>query len=202
MGCRVTSQRAAGHTPDPREGVRACCHNKLSIPGVKRLASGFPAVYMRPMLPAARILDRHPLLRRLSGQAIWNLLEEEGLPEDHIAVALDRFEAAKAACVDLLSRAADPTQRAARPWVLLRRDPGLPACPGCAALHHTVLAADLPELTELIPPYGLGCALFATLAGDADLAGLTPAAAPLRREQLPGRELFCASRSLAPAGRT
>ncbi len=146
--------------------------------------------------PAARLLDLHPLLRRLSGQAIWNLLEEEGLSEDHIALALDRFEAAKAACVDLLARAADPAQRAARPWVLLRLAPGLPACPGCAALHHTVLAADHPDLAGLIPPFGLGCALAAELAGEADLAGL--ATAPLRRELLPARELFCAARGLDP----
>ena len=153
------------------------------------------------MFPAARILDRHPLLRRLSGQAIWNLLEEEGLSEDHIAVALDRFEAAKAACVDLLYRAADPAERAARPWVLLRRDPAAPACPGCAALQHRLAAASDLDLADLLPPFGLGCALTAELAGEADLAGLAPAPAPLDRARLPAREIFCAARGPAADGR-
>ena len=56
---------------------------------------------MRTMLPAARLLDRHPLLRRLSGQAIWNLLEEDGLPESAIGEYLDRFEAAKAEGIEV-----------------------------------------------------------------------------------------------------
>lgn len=155
-----------------------------------------PPVYMRPMPPAAHLLDRHPVLRRLSGQAIWRLLEEEGLPEARIALALESFEAAKAAHLDLLRRAADPAQRAARPWVLLRLDPAGPACAACAALRHGLLPAGHPDLAALVPPYGLGCGLAASLAGDADLAGLDPAPAPLDPARLPGPALFCACRGL------
>ncbi|MEW5774297.1 MAG: hypothetical protein AB1916_12325 [Thermodesulfobacteriota bacterium] len=148
------------------------------------------------MPPAARLLDLHPVLRRLSGQVIFRLLEEEELPEERIAAALDCFEAAKAAHVDLLRRAADPAERAARPWVLLRPAPGAPACAGCADLRHGLLAADRPDLAELLPPYGLGCGLSADLAGDADLAGLDPAPAPLDPARLPARSLFCVCRGL------
>jgi len=160
--------------------------------------------YMRPMPQAARLLDRHPVLRRLSGQVIFRMLEEEGLPEARIGAALDCFEAAKAAHLELLRRAADPAERAARPWVLLRLDPAgpaEPACAKCAALRHALIPADRPDLAELLPPYGLGCGLAATLASDADLAGLDPAPAPLDPARLPTRALFCAARGLdGPAG--
>jgi hypothetical protein len=148
------------------------------------------------MPPAAQLLDRHPVLRRLSGQVIWRLLEEEGLPEARIALALESFEAAKAAHVELLRRSADPAERAARPWVLLRLAPGGPACAACAALRHALLPADRPDLAQIIPPYGLGCGLAASLAADADLAGLDPAPALLDPGRLPATALFCACRGL------
>lgn len=151
---------------------------------------------MRPMPTPASLLDRHPVLRRLSGQVIFRLLEEEGLDETRIAAALDAFEAAKAAHLNLLRRAADPAERAARPWVLLRLAPASPACAGCSILAHGVLPADHPGLAELLPPYGLGCALAADLASDADLAGLDPASRPLDPARLPARTLFCAARGL------
>lgn len=138
-----------------------------------------PPVYMRPMPPAAHLLDRHPVLRRLSGQVIWRLLEEEGLPETRIALALESFEAAKAAHLDLL-----------------RLDPAGPACAACAALRHGLLPAGHPDLAQIIPPYGLGCGLAACLAAEADLAGLDPAPALLDAARLPGRALFCACRGL------
>lgn len=156
-------------------------------------------MYMRPMPPAARLIDRHPVLRRLSGQVIFRMLEEEGLDEARIGAALDCFEAAKAAHLDLLRRAADPQERAARPWVLLRadpEDPAAPVCADCAALRHAVIPADHPDLAELLPPYGLGCGLCAELAADADLARLDPAPAPLDPARLPGLALFCAARGL------
>lgn len=200
MVSRVTSQRAARHVPGPPQEPAPGMITRYAFRlRSQLLATHKTGVYMRPMSSAARLLDRHPLLRRLSGQAIWNLLEEEGLPEARINDALDSFEAAKAACVDLLRRAADPAERATRPWVLLRLDPAAPACPDCAALRHGVVAADHPDLAIFLPPFGLGCALSAELVGDAALAGLAPAARPLERERLPACGIFCAARGLGPA---
>lgn len=143
------------------------------------------------MSAPAALLERHPLLRRLSGQAVWRLLEEGGAPEQRITAFLDRFEQAKAAVLDILRRAADPAERAARPWVLLRLAPGAAACDRCRNLHHVLAPATHPDLPRLLPPFGLGCGLRAGLAGAAELAALDPAPAPLAESLAPEHALLC-----------
>ncbi len=124
-----------------------------------------PAATPSSFAPAT--LEAHPLLRRLSGQAIWLLLEERGVGEEAIGEFLDRWNARRAEALEALDRLLDPNGAAAGMRIVVPEG----ACPDCAPAG-LVVPAGHPFLAALCPPYALDCPARAEVleTGHPDLA--------------------------------
>lgn len=128
----------------------------------------------------ARLKREHPFFAITSGQALFYLLQDEGVADQKRDALLEAYEAAKARVLALVN---DVMARDSRQWALaFAVEPG-EACPDCLARRDLVvsLPADDALLLSLLPPHGLGCRLTARLvpasAGDLDpaiLASIRP----------------------------
>jgi hypothetical protein len=104
------------------------------------------------------LLDRHPVLRRLSGQIIWNLFEEYEVAPEAIDAFLRLYEETRRHVADTL-RMAD-AKKAPNSCVIVQLSRRHNLCPACTAMEGIHIPLEHPHLAELLPPYGLGCAAF------------------------------------------
>jgi len=145
------------------------------------------------------LLARHPLFGRLSGQVVWNLLEEEGVPEPDIDGFMLRLD-------DVLPRVAEFVKvflnppgpgwlvrlelSGPLPWgVAAEAAPPAKACAVCRALDGFVFPAGDPASLPFLPPFSLGCRLWPRLVPP---GGGKPAAG---KGKAPGKALLPPSRS-------
>jgi hypothetical protein len=103
-----------------------------------------------------QLQELHPLFRRLSGQVVWLLFEERGVPEAEIQAFSDLYEAEKRRSLELLAAALD---RGDYTHLLLEKARQEEICRYCASAADSVIPLDDPELPSMFPPYGLGCAI-------------------------------------------
>ncbi|MHC1791685.1 hypothetical protein [Solidesulfovibrio sp.] len=103
----------------------------------------------------AKLLQKHKLLSKLSGQVVWNLAEEAGADASQLEAFMDFFEAQKARAVALLEALADDPDA----WLILELDEASPACPACTRLAGLAVPATHPDMPDYLPPFGLGCPL-------------------------------------------
>lgn len=125
---------------------------------------------MTPESARTLLLETHPLFRRLSGQIVWLLLEEQELSEAAIGAFLDRIEELRQATIQLMVDVAAGHGPAY--LELVRGDGGNPlaaapeyargeTCADCARIAGRVIDTSAPDWQTLLPPYGLGCRLCA-----------------------------------------
>ncbi|BBD06760.1 hypothetical protein [Desulfovibrio ferrophilus] len=107
----------------------------------------------------AQLLDRHPLLRRLSGQIVWLMFEEHDADPDDIQAFLDRMQPVMNGSAELIEAILSGEELYAR----IRRDgKGVP-CEKCTAMEGKAIALHQEGAEQLLPPYGLGCPLRAEI---------------------------------------
>lgn len=121
------------------------------------------------------LVDCHPLLRRLSGQVIWCMFEEYEADPADIDAFLQWYEARRAEALSLIARVQDPVPSGdiAALRIDVQNTPN--TCDFCAALSGKYIDASDPDLPNLMPPYGLGCAARAVAVTPEDAAALDPA---------------------------
>ncbi len=105
------------------------------------------------------------MFRRLSGQVIWALLEENDASQDECGLFMDTFYTRFQAMVRVLAR----TKSHPSGYIRITADKahdGLATateacqgCVGCSSLVGTIYPASMPRLIEHLPPYSLGCSL-------------------------------------------
>ncbi|MBU1002218.1 MAG: hypothetical protein KKE73_06815 [Proteobacteria bacterium] len=107
----------------------------------------------------AQLLDRHPLLRRLSGQIIWLMFEEHEAPLEDIQAFLDGLQPVLQESAELIAAALSGKELYARIKLAGKVTP----CRKCAAMVEKVIALHQEGAERLLPPYGLGCPLRAEI---------------------------------------
>lgn len=118
-----------------------------------------PAMNPSTPMTTAQLLDRHPLLRRLSGQIVWLMFEEHEAALDDIQAFLDGLQPVLRDAAELIAISLSGEQRYARIKVAGAKVP----CARCAAMAEKVIALHREGAERLLPPYGLGCPLRAEL---------------------------------------
>ena len=113
-------------------------------------------------LSKQELVEMHPLLRRLSGQAIWCMFEEYGAAPEDITAFLDLYELQKERALETLGRAFGDAG-AGFYAMLVRVEDDSRACAFCRRMRNRVLLLDDPDLAAFFPPYGLGCPAEAVL---------------------------------------
>ena len=104
--------------------------------------------------PSRAAFNAHPLVRRLSGEVIWLMLEEQGVPDAEIQAFMERWEKPMFTALHALDRLTAPGARGG--IRILVPDAGA-ACARCAALDGLVVPAGHPSLAGLCPPFALDC---------------------------------------------
>ncbi|WP_461209165.1 hypothetical protein [Desulfocurvus sp. DL9XJH121] len=123
-----------------------------------------------------RLLDLHPLFRRLSGEVIWLMFEEHDADPEAIQAFMDRLGGVLGRTTELIEAALSGEDVYARVTVREGRTP----CETCARLAGRIIPLGREGAESLLPPYALGCPLGAEIvAPGAD----TPPPGP---ELLPG----------------
>lgn len=122
--------------------------------------------YIRRMKEYAQFIEQHPMFRRLSGQVIWALLEENDATQDECGLFMDSFYERFQNMVRVLARTQSHPNgfiriTAGQAHEKLMRDAkqGCASCTACASLAGTIYPASMPQLIEHLPPYSLGCSL-------------------------------------------
>jgi len=106
--------------------------------------------------PSRAAFNAHPLIRRLSGEVVWLLLEERGVPDAEIQAFMERWETPTFSSLRALERLLAPgAQGGLR--ILIRGAGNTAACPRCAALDGLIVPAGHPSLVALCPPYAVNC---------------------------------------------
>ncbi len=113
--------------------------------------------------PDKTLLDQHPLFRRLTGQVIWTYLEELGAQAEAIDAFMDRMLALREAVLTLHQTLEEEGGALRLVLADTPTDAGgfCAPCAHCAALVGQAIPADSPEVIALMPPYTLGCRLWA-----------------------------------------
>ncbi len=124
-----------------------------------------------------KLLARHPLLSKLSGEVIWMLFEEEGVDAKTIDSFFDYFGRLLRETVALMGRLLDPDDTGAS-YFRIRQCPEIvafagaaPFCSSCATLSGLVIPVSQPDFTRWLPPYSLGCRLRAECLSAEEAAG-------------------------------
>lgn len=106
-------------------------------------------------LTPAQILDRHPLFRRLSGQIVWYMFEENEAREEDLHAFMDRIN-------DLREEVLEQTELALEKEEMFLRieqhGPQAP-CERCAKLVGKHIQLNMEQSEKMLPPYALGCPL-------------------------------------------
>ena len=115
----------------------------------------FPRHKVDPHMPDnyANIAARHGLLGILSGQVIWNLVEDAGASPDEVEQFMDWYFAWREHLLETLQRIDEIPSG----FVAFRVCKGAHACDACDALDGICVPASLPGLMEKLPPYAIGC---------------------------------------------
>lgn len=99
------------------------------------------------------LAQRHGLLGILTGQVVWNLVEDAGATPDEVERFMDWYFTWREDLLDVLERISDtPTA-----CVQLHVCNDAAACDACSALDGTLLSASIPDLIEKLPPFAIGC---------------------------------------------
>ncbi len=98
-----------------------------------------------------RLRNIHPLYKRLSGDVVWALLQENGF-DDNVAgklmdAVLDEMHGVVAA-MSAVER---------NPQMSLTLKAKGPVCERCAVFHGTVLSSVNPQWIDFLPPFAVGC---------------------------------------------
>lgn len=136
----------------------------------------------------AKLLQKHKLFCKLSGQVVWNLADEAGADANQLDAFMDFFEAQKARAAALLEALGrDPDV-----WLILELDDPQTACPACSRLAGLAVPATHPDILDYLPPFGLGC----PLTGHPGLPDQAQARAAASLPPAPVHKLCCDQRPL------
>jgi len=138
------------------------------------------------------LLDTHPLFNRLTGQVVWMLFEEHGVPLEDIEGFMLRFAEMKAQTASLLrSLRAGPQL-----WMQLfvpQDIQGVELCEDCLALAGKAIHASHPALIDFVPPFSLGCRLQTRLLDSSDFQRLNSPVLIDTVSDVPRARLVCQS---------
>jgi len=141
-------------------------------------------------MTTAQLLDRHPLLRRLSGQIIWLMFEEHDIDPDVIQAFLDSMQPVLHGSAEIIEAAMSGEELYARIVTQGERIP----CEACSRMVGKAIALGNQGAEALLPPYGLGCPLRAEIIppGQEPAAGeiLAPDAATPHGHLICGEWIF------------
>lgn len=109
-------------------------------------------------------IEQHPMFRRLSGQVIWALLEENDASQEECGLFMDTFYERFQNLVRVLARTKSHPHGFIRiiagPAHDKLHDEGpCTGCTGCDSLAGAIYPANMPNLIEHLPPYSIGCSL-------------------------------------------
>lgn len=107
-----------------------------------------------PNIPP-RLLDLHPLFRRLSGEIVWLMFEEHDADPDDIQAFMDNLHSLLGRTTELIETVLAGEQLQAR----IVSEGAEPRCEACARLMGRAIDLDREDALTLLPPYGLGCPL-------------------------------------------
>jgi hypothetical protein len=106
-----------------------------------------------------KLIELHPLYRRLSGQVIWLLFEERGAPEARINAFLERYEAEKRKNLEIMAAALDAPAKKQYTHLFLESVRTENRCGKCGECSGKAISLNRPGIEKWFPPFGLGCAL-------------------------------------------
>ena len=124
-----------------------------------------------------RLLDLHPLFRRLSGEIVWLMFEEHDADPDDIQAYMDDLHGLLGRTKELIEAALSGEPLMAR----IVAEGAAPRCAACAALVGRSIDLSRDDALKLLPPYALGCPLRAEItpaAGHAEVDCIGPGDAP------------------------
>ena len=124
------------------------------------------------MLSKQELIEMHPLLRRLSGQAVWCMFEEHGADSEDVTAFLDLYERQKDRTLETFGLALGNAGRAEFHAMLVRVGDNARPCAYCKRVHNRVLLLDNVGLPTFFPPYGLGCPAKAFLLTKGEFSAL------------------------------
>ncbi len=113
----------------------------------------------------AQFIEQHPMFRRLSGQVIWGLLEENDATQEECGLFMDTFYERFQTMVGALARTASHPSGFIRITAgpahdaLSAHGDACQGCAGCETLAGTIYPASMPHLIAHLPPYSIGCSL-------------------------------------------
>lgn len=132
-----------------------------------------------------RLLDLHPLFRRLSGEVIWLMFEEHDADPDDIQAFMDRLHGQLERTKELIEAALSGEDLYAR----VTLDEGPAPCEACARLVGRFIPLGREGAQRLLPPYALGCPLRAEVAVPQPMDA--PPTALIGPDETPHGELVC-----------
>lgn len=97
--------------------------------------------------------EQHPLFRRLTGQVVWLLFEEQGAAPENIDAFMEALLSMRKQQLEVMATLMQ------NPELLLRitvAEQG-PPCTQCAIYDGGLLPASHPNLLLWLPPFSLGC---------------------------------------------
>lgn len=130
-----------------------------------------------------RLLDLHPLFRRLSGEIVWLMFEEHDADPGDIQAYMDGLHGLLGRTTELIEAALSGEPLMAR----IVAEGAAPRCAACAALVGRCIDLSRDDALSLLPPYALGCPLRAEIASSAGHCG----ADCIGPEDAPHGELVC-----------
>lgn len=119
-----------------------------------------------------KLIESHPLYRRLSGQVIWLLFEERDVSETRINAFLERYEAEKLQNLAVMAAALDASAGQRYSHLLLEPSRTENRCERCGEHSGKAISLSRPGLEKWLPPFGLGCALRPRLLSRSDYEAL------------------------------
>lgn len=95
----------------------------------------------------------HPLYRRLSGDVIWALYEEQGFTQEECGIAMDAFIAQMHNVLAVMARIEEDKN------LFLGFEYRQRGCEQCAGLAGKAVPGSDPEWRRCLPPYAVGCSV-------------------------------------------